>query len=178
MSSTVIWLTGLPGSGKSTVAEELKKIRPEFVVLRMDEFRKIVTPEPTYSETERDLVYRGLVFLAKTMAEHGHPVIIDATGNRRIWRDLARRLMPGFMEVYLRCRQETCSLREAARSERHGAPLDIYRKGKEGWPVPGVNVPYEEPEQPELVIDTEIVSPREAAAVIAGSLNRDNPLRL
>lgn len=177
MGTTVVWLTGLPGSGKSTVSAELKKLRPEFAVLRMDEFRKIVTPEPTYSEAERDLVYRGLVFAAKTLSESGRPVIIDATGNRRIWRDLARRLMPGFMEVYLRCRQEICAGREASRSDRHGAPQDIYRKGKEGWPVPGVNVPYEEPEQPELVIDTETVSPGEAAARISAHLPGGYPPR-
>ncbi|HDY70131.1 MAG TPA: adenylyl-sulfate kinase, partial [Nitrospirae bacterium] len=47
--SCVVWITGLPGSGKSSIAEALKGRHPGFVILRMDEMRKIVTPEPTYN---------------------------------------------------------------------------------------------------------------------------------
>ena len=47
MSGIAIWITGLPGSGKSTVADALKIAHSESIILRMDELRKIVTPEPT-----------------------------------------------------------------------------------------------------------------------------------
>jgi len=115
MSGIAIWITGLPGSGKSSVAEEFVKVHPEFMILRMDAFRKFVTPEPTYSETERDLVYRALVYFAKILTHIGHNVIIDATGNRRIWRELARKEISRFIEVYLRCPQEICIDREKKR---------------------------------------------------------------
>jgi adenylylsulfate kinase len=158
MSGVAIWITGLPGSGKSTVANWLKQAHPEFVVLRMDELRRVVTPQPTYSESERDLVYRSLVFLAQKLSELGHDVIIDATGNRRVWRKLARELIPRFVEVYLRCSVDACIEREKKRVETFGAPRDIYKKGAKGWPVPGAVVPYEEPLNPEITIDADKTS--------------------
>lgn len=155
MSGIAIWITGLPGSGKSTVAEEFYKTHPEFIILRMDSFRKFVTPEPTYSDIERDLVYRALIYLAKVLTSLNHNVIIDATGNQRIWRELARKEINKFIEVYLRCPIEICIDREKKRFETKDAPKDIYKKGKEGWPVPGISVPYEEPLNPEIVADTD-----------------------
>jgi len=155
MIPIAIWLTGIPGSGKSTIAEEIKKRHPGFIVLRMDDLRKIVTPEPTYSEEERDMVYRCLVYAASALVENGHSVIIDATGNLRKWRDLARQLIPKYGEVYLKCPVELCMLRERERLQTHGAPRDIYKKGEAGWPVPGISAPYEEPLNPELLIETD-----------------------
>ncbi|NJD56123.1 MAG: adenylyl-sulfate kinase, partial [Nitrospirae bacterium] len=99
MQGKVVWLTGLPGSGKSTVADAVKQLRPHIVILRMDELRKVVTPVPTYSEEEREMVYRCIVYLAAILSGLGHDVIIDATGNLRRWRDLARELIPSFAEV-------------------------------------------------------------------------------
>lgn len=153
MDGLVIWITGLPGSGKSSLADGIRNSFSEFVILRMDEFRRIVTPHPTYSEAERDLVYRSIVFAAKTVSELGHPVIIDATGNMRRWRELARGLIRDFIEIYLKCPLPLCSEREASRSDSRGAPREIYEKGRAGAPVPGLQVPYEEPLRPELVID-------------------------
>jgi adenylylsulfate kinase len=163
MNGIAVWITGLPGSGKSTVADALKKRHAGFLVLRMDEMRKVVTPEPSYSETERDLLYRSLVFLARELSGAGHEVIIDATGNLRKWRQLARDLIPGFVEVYLKCGIEACREREMQRRDTHGAPKDIYEKGRKGWPVPGINAPYEEPLTPEIVIDVESTSAEDAA---------------
>ena len=158
MSGIALWITGLPGSGKSTVADEIKKRHPSFVLLRMDELRKVITPQPTYSETEREIVYRAIVYLAKKLTETGHDVIIDATGNLRRWRDLARQLIPRYGEIYLQCPIAVCIRREQERVETREAPKDIYRKGAAGSPVPGVSVPYEEPLRPELVLETDKMS--------------------
>ena len=165
--SWVVWITGLPGSGKSTVAEALKKKIPDTEILGMDELRKIVTPDPAYSDSERDHVYRALVYTAKTLHKLGHNVIIDATGNRQLWRQLARTEIPGFIEVYLKCQLELCMKRERTRIDRHAAPAGIYKKAENGWPVPGVNVPYEEAAKPDLTIDSGKNSPGEAAEMIA-----------
>jgi adenylylsulfate kinase len=154
MSGIAIWITGLPGSGKSTTADAVKKLYPEFIILRMDEMRKIVTPAPTYSDSERDIVYRAMVYLAITLTGLGHDVVIDATGNRRKWRELARQLIPRYAEVYLRCPIETCMERERKRTNAHKAPRDIYQKGSAGRPVPGLTAPYEEPLRPEITVDT------------------------
>jgi adenylylsulfate kinase len=164
--SWVVWITGLPGSGKSTVSEALKEKVPEAEIIGMDELRKIVTPEPVYSDFERECVYRALVYSAKALNKLGHNVIIDATGNRRTWRELARAQIPVFLEVYLKCPLEICMQREISRIDRHAAPEGIYEKGKKGWPVPGVNIAYEAPEKPELIIDTDINSPEDAVKMI------------
>jgi adenylylsulfate kinase len=128
--------------------------------------RKVVTPVPAYSDTERDIVYRSLVYTALILSDLGHHVIIDATGNRRQWRDLARASISRFAEIYLRCPLDVCMAREASRKERHGAPPDVYRKGMDGAPVPGLQVPYEEPLGAELVIETDRVSIDDAGVLI------------
>lgn len=166
MRGMAIWITGLPGSGKSTISDALKTSHPDFVVLRMDDLRKIVTPEPDYSDQEREIVYRSLVYFAKKLTELGHNVIIDATGNMRRWRELARKLIPLYAEIYLKCPIAECMTREQKRRLSHGAPRDIYKKGKKGWPVPGVNAPYEEPLSPDIIIDTGKTAVQEAVELI------------
>ena len=96
-----IWITGLPGSGKSTIVRELEHILSESgidqTVLSLDQIRKILTPEPKYTDDERALVYRSLALMAQLLVVGGEKnVIIDATGNRREFRDLARHLIPEF----------------------------------------------------------------------------------
>lgn len=162
----VIWLTGLPGSGKSTVANALKDLHSDFIILSMDEMRKLVTPNPTYSDSERDIVYRAIVFLAKILSDNGLNVIIDATGNLRKWRELARYLIKKFIEVYLKCPLNICIKRERNRINKHSAPGNIYEKAQKGWPVPGINVPYETPLNPEIEIDSERLSINEIVKII------------
>jgi adenylylsulfate kinase len=168
----VLWITGLPGCGKSTVALKVKEMLPDVTILRMDDLRKIVTPAPTYSDEEREHVYRALVYTAKTLYEAGQNVIIDATGNRRSWRQLARELIPGYMEVYLECPVKLCIEREKTRTDTHAAPKNIYEKGKAGWPVPGIKVPYDTPVNPELIIDSENEPPEKAAEKIVKMIQK------
>src|SRR5207247_11127271 len=86
--------TGLPGSGKSSLARgaaaELEAVGERVVVLELDAIRKFLTPTPTYSATERDVVYRALVYMAAALVSAGVPVILDTTAHRRRVRGLAR----------------------------------------------------------------------------------------
>lgn len=166
MGGIAIWITGLPGCGKSTYAEGIKAEDPGFVILRMDELRRLATPSPAYTESERDIVYGSLVFTAKTLVALGHDVIIDATGNLRKWRTLARGILPKYAEVYLKCTLDACMERERLRLKTLGAPSGIYEKGRAGMPVPGAVAPYEEPLGPELSIDTEAVPPKEGISEV------------
>ncbi len=154
--SWAIWITGLPGSGKTTlargVAAALETRGIPVKRLELDEIRRVLTPQPTYTDAEREIVYRALVYMAKLLTEAGVPVVIDATAHRRAWRELARELIPRFAEVQLRCALEICMEREQLR--RGGrAPRGIYtRAGRPGSRVPGVDLPYEESLSPELVL--------------------------
>jgi len=127
--------------------------------------RRVLTPEPTYTEEEREMVYRALVLLAELLTRHEANVIIDATANRRRYRNLARKMITRFGEVYLKCPLQVCMKRERARKERFGAPSSIYRKGRTGASktVPGVGVPYEEPLSPEVLLDTSRLDAHECA---------------
>lgn len=163
-----VWITGLPGSGKSTVAhllaEKLKSMNIHAYVLSSDALRKVITPNPKYTEEERDIVYGALVYIAKILTDNGVNVIIDATGNRRRYRDQARREIQKFMEAYLRCPLEVCIEREAKRGmDAYGAPKEIYAKALKGESktVPGLGAPYEEPENPDVTVDSDKLSPEE-----------------
>ncbi len=168
----VVWITGLPGSGKSAVARALRRRRPRSVILQMDELRRLATPSPAYSESERDILYRALIFTARTVSGLGRDVIVDATGNLRRWRELARARISPFAEVYLKCPLSVCMERERRRTKRRGAPPGIYEKAEKGWPVPGLSAPYEEPMRPELVIETDKTGIGEAARLIDVLLRR------
>jgi adenylylsulfate kinase len=169
-----LWLTGLPGSGKSTILDELlpaltaSGFRP--VVLSLDHIRKVVTPHPSYTDEERGVVYRSLVMMAHLLVKEGdRHVIIDATGNRREFRELARELIPGFAEVYIQCPLKTCAEREASRRGRAVEP-DLYRRAGNGalaGELPGVSAPYEEPAYPEVRVRSDHLSPGESAERIA-----------
>jgi adenylylsulfate kinase len=145
-----IWITGLPSSGKSTLARHLKKKLLEreinTQILESDFLRRILTPEPTYSPKERDHFYKVMIYVGKLLSDNGINVIFDATANKRVWRNAARYEIKDFMEVYLTCPLVTCRERD---------PKGIYRMAERGEAdtVPGIQVRYEEPIDPELVLD-------------------------
>ena len=171
----VMWFTGLPGCGKTTIANRVKTKLSEkgtyAKILQLDEIRRAITPEPKYTEEERDIVYASLAYMAKLLAEEGINVIIDATANRRRYRDLARSLIPNFAEVFIRAPLEVCMEREEKRKAKF-SPKDIYKKATaKNAAVPGVNVPYEEPQSPEIEVDAARMSSDESARHIADRIS-------
>lgn len=161
--SWAIWITGPPGSGKTTLARGVAKGLDAWgvpaKVLELDAIRAVLTPRPTYSDWEREIVYRALVVMAILLTDAGVPVVIDATGHRRAWRELARQLIPFFAEVQLVCPVEVCREREQTRREGY-APRGVYAQaGRPGATVPGVDIPYEEALHPELTLDTHTTDP-------------------
>jgi adenylylsulfate kinase len=139
-----VWITGLPASGKSTVAAalaaELGARGVDLEVLESDALRRIFTPHPRYDEAERDAFYGQAAYVGALLARHGAAVIFDATANRRAYRDRARQQIPRFLEVYVDTPLEVCMSRD---------PKGIYR---DATAVPGLQVPYEPPLEPDLVI--------------------------
>ncbi len=173
MSGWVIWLTGMPGSGKSTlarlVAGRLHRRHVAAQVLSVEMVRDVLTPRPKYTEEERHVVYSTLVFVSTMLARNDVNVIIDATANRRRYRDEARRRITRFAEIYLKCPLEVCMQREKGRKRRFGAPSRIYAKARTGASktVPGVGVPYEIPLSAELTVDTSLLRPNQSAEQIS-----------
>lgn len=156
----VIWLTGRPASGKTTVAavviERLRAAGVATLWLDSDDLRTVLTPAPTYSDAERDAFYGALGHLAKLGAAGGVTVVVSATAPRRRYRDEVRRAVPHFLEVYL-----TAPLSELTRRD----PKGLYAATRVGAVerLPGLGADYEEPLAPELVIPTERTSFEEAA---------------
>jgi protein-L-isoaspartate(D-aspartate) O-methyltransferase len=177
--SWAVWITGLPGSGKSViaraVAEQLRSAGEPVTLLEMDVVRRVLTPTPTYSDAERDAVYRALVYIGACLVERDRPVILDATAHRRAWRELARTTIRNFAEVQLHCPLAVCRLREAER-RRSNAPVGIYaRSAQADARVPGVNVEYEFARAPELDIDTATRSVEAAAAAVVSLIHQRLP---
>lgn len=156
--SSAVWITGPPASGKSVLARaaaaELAATGEPVLVLELDEIRQAVTPSPTYSDTERDIVYRALVYMASALTDAHASVIVDATAHRRAWRDLARQRIARFAEVQLICPLEVRREHEARRIGGHASQGIYAHAGVPGSVVPGVDVPYEPALRPELTIDT------------------------
>ena len=165
-----LWVTGLPGSGKSTIVNELEQLFAvtgfDFVTLRLDDIRKVLTPEPKYTDAERQIVYRSLVLMAELLVAHStQNVIIDATGNRRAFRELARTRIPEFAEIYVKCPLEICQSREASR-DGHGVEKNLYQKAEAGrldGNLPGISTPYEEPVHPDVLVASDKLTPNESA---------------
>jgi adenylylsulfate kinase len=169
-----VWFTGLPGSGKTVIAARTSAlIENEGIrvkILQLDEIRRVLTPNPSYTDEERDIVYASLAYMAKLLTECGVNVFIDATANRRRYRDAARSIIPNFAEVYIMCPLEVCMKRETQRKAVF-SPKGIYKKStQEGANVPGVNVPYEEPLNPEIVVNSHNMKPYECAKIAADAI--------
>jgi adenylylsulfate kinase len=138
MSGAVMWFTGLPSSGKTTLARDVRQAlgRRPSVLLDSDEIRAALSPPTGFSETARAHFYRTLAQLAALLAGQGVVVLVAATANRRSYRALARRLAPRFVEVFV-----DTPLDEVRRRNTKG----LYGRARK---LPGVGVPYERPLRP------------------------------
>jgi adenylylsulfate kinase len=167
-----VWITGLPGSGKSVVSESLLELLGrkgvQAQLLSSDTLRKVVTPKPDYSLGERDLLYAALIYITELLTHNGVNVIIDATGNLRRYREDARKHIPNFIEAYLQCPLKVCIERETKREQTYHAPERIYDRALKGNApnVPGVGQPYEPPLNPEITLDAAKCAPEECARKI------------
>jgi len=164
-----VWLTGLSGSGKSTIAVDLEKRLWErgvrAYILDGDNIRHGLNKNLGFSPADRTENIRRIGEVAKLFTEAGLIVFTSFISPYRADRDLVRAIHdPGrFLEVYVAASLETCEGRDVK---------GLYRKARAGE-IPeftGISAPYEAPERPELVLDTNRQSVKESVERLLGHL--------
>jgi adenylylsulfate kinase len=140
----VVWITGPPSSGKSTLARalagRLRDAGRPSCALDGDEVRGALVPPPGYDPEARDAFYATLARLAALLAAQGLVVVVAATAHREAYRAEARRLAPGFVEVHVDVDADECRRRDAK---------GLYAAGVPG--LPGGDLVYERPAAPDVV---------------------------
>jgi adenylylsulfate kinase len=158
----VIWFTGLSGSGKSTVANELAyKLHQQgkcAYVLDGDNIRHGLNKDLGFSPEDRNENIRRISEVAHLFADAGIIAITAFISPYAKYRNFCRELVgtDRFFEVYAKAPLETCEERD---------PKGLYKKAREGIikDFTGINAPYEEPEHPEVIVNTDKENVEECA---------------
>ncbi len=165
----VIWITGLSGSGKSTIANEvaykLHKMGKITYVLDGDNVRHGLNKDLGFSPEDRNENIRRISEVAKLFADAGVITLTAFISPYRKYRNFCRELVGPrrFIEVYAKASLKTCEDRD---------PKGLYKKAREGIikDFTGINAPYEEPENPELIADTDKETVEESAEKVIKKL--------
>lgn len=160
-------MTGLPGSGKTTIARELepelKKRGWPVEVLDGDEIRQNLSKGLGFSREDRETHLKRVTYVAKLLSRNGVAVIAAFISPYRNIREYARKETTNFVEVFVKCSVEACAKRD---------PKGLYKKASAGQikDLTGPQDLYEEPLQPDLVVDTERLNLRESVETILAKL--------
>jgi len=150
MKPFVLWMTGLPCSGKTTIVKELQKDIPNLAMLDGDELREWFSPKD-FSKAGRDEHNKRVAHLAKLLLKHGVPSAVSLVSPYKENRDNAREIINSgdqFAECYIKCSVEKCEQRDVK---------GMYAKARKGEikGFTGIDDPFEAPQNPDLLIDTE-----------------------
>jgi adenylylsulfate kinase len=162
-----IWFTGLPSSGKSTIAdavtEELRKRGLKAERLDADIIREHLWKELGYSKEDRDENIRRVAYLSHLLTSNGIAVLASFISPYRELRDYAREKIGDFIEVYVKCPVEICIERDTR---------GMYKKAMAGEikNFTGISDPYEEPPNPEVFIRSDKETIKKSVARIMDKL--------
>ena len=161
----VIWLTGLSGSGKTTIANELIKLLPRTVLLDGDVLRDGINRDLGFSVEDRNENIRRVSHIAQILFSAGVNVVVSFISPIKSARAFARSLIPSgsFYEVYLSTTLDECKKRDVK---------GLYKKAEAGVikEFTGISSPYERPERPEIEIDTEGVPLKYCVDIIIAAI--------
>ena len=169
LQGVTIWLTGLPSSGKSTIARILeRRFRKDGLkteLLDGDVVRTHLTKGLGFSREDRDLNVKRIGFVCQLLTRNGVIAIASAVSPYREARDFNRRLIGNFVEVYVKASAKTCESRDVK---------GLYQKARAGEikGFTGIDAPYEEPLQAEVVCETESETPDQSADKIIQVLQK------
>jgi adenylylsulfate kinase len=170
LTGFTLWFTGLSGAGKTTIAE---LVRPELEArghqvewLDGDVVRTHLSKGLGFSKADRDANIERIGWVASRLTRHGAAVIVSAISPYAETRHKAREMVEEFgpfVEVHIATSVEECARRDVK---------GLYEKAFRGElkEFTGVSDPYEEPESPELRIDTEEHEPAESARIVLDKL--------
>jgi len=169
----VLWFTGLSGSGKSTIANEVAyqlHTRGHFsYVLDGDNIRHGLNKDLGFSPEDRNENIRRISEVAHLFADAGVIAITAFISPYRELRNFCRGLLDKgrFFEVYCKASLDTCEQRD---------PKGLYKKARKGEikQFTGIDAPYEEPENPEILLDTDELSIEQSAEKVIQILKEKN----
>ena len=160
----VLWFTGLSGAGKTTIANELDQLlianNNHSYILDGDVFRNGLSSDLSFTKKDREENLRRIKYVAKMFCDAGIISIVTFISPFAADRKKARDLLGEyFIEVYIKTSLKIAEQRD---------PKGLYKRARNGeiQNFTGIDSPYEEPENPELVFDTEKHSPAECALAI------------
>jgi adenylylsulfate kinase len=162
LKPTVLWFTGLSGSGKSTISEKvyqrLEDLGYEVEHLDGDAVREVF-PSTGFSKEARDNHVKKVGFIASLLQKHGVFVVASFISPYQDARDFVRNRCEDFTEVYISTPLEVCEERDVK---------GLYAKARSGEidNFTGISDPYEAPENPELEIDTTDITPEEGVQMV------------
>lgn len=150
----VVWLTGLPSSGKTTIAQSVLRYCEDAQVacevLDGDIIREGLCRDLGYTKWDRQENAHRCAHVARILEKHGVFVVVALVSPYREHRSLARATIgPSFVEVFIECSLNTCKERDTK---------GLYKRAMNGEikNFTGVNDPYEVPDKAELVVNTEL----------------------
>lgn len=164
-----LWLTGLSGAGKSTLAENLVQrileLNPNFPleVLDGDEIREHLCKDLSFSKEDRFTNIERIAFLAGKISKHGVLVLVPVIAPYAEARKKARSLSENFCEIFVKASIDTVSQRDVK---------GLYKKALAGEikNFTGISDPYEEPENPDILIETDKMTIKESVDKIIKEL--------
>jgi len=162
-------MTGLPSSGKTTIIRKLAENIKNLAILDGDELREWLSPK-NFSRKGRDEHNKRVAHIAKILLEHNVPVGVSLISPYLENRETAKKIISNnkkFFEVYVKCSLEKCEERDVK---------GLYKKARnnEIENFTGVNDPYEEPPNPDILIDTEKYTTKECVRKVLDFLKSKN----